>query len=272
MVVALIYLLVAVLGLIVGSFLSALSYRLPKKLAITKGRSFCDKCGKKISWYDNIPIFSYYILKGKCRYCKDPISIRYPLIEFVTLIVFLYVAYVFLNCSTLLGFTFHSGALCEWHGVLNIWSLPYLLIISAGFIIILVTDLEHELILDGVVYSLFILTLLIFITLSPANIYLNLLTAFAASLFLLVLHLVTRGKGMGLGDVKLALLGGIVLGWPGTLVWLVLSFIIGGFVGSMLIVFRKADFGKQIPFGPFLVFSFFIALVWGDFIFNSIIR
>jgi leader peptidase (prepilin peptidase)/N-methyltransferase len=111
---------------------------------------------------------------------------------------------------------------------------------------------------------------LIFI--NPDYSYVNILLSFAGAAFLLLLHLITRGKGMGLGDVKLALLGGLVLGWPSTLIWMMLSFIIGAIVGLILILLKKAEFGKHIAFGPFLVASFFIALLFGNRIFLGLIH
>ena len=99
---------------------------------------------------------------------------------------------------------------------------------------------------------------------APDKFYEYMLSGFIASLFLLLLNLFTLGRGMGLGDVKLALFGGVFFGWPLTLVWLVLSFIIGATIGIALIIFGKARFGKHIAFGPFLVISFFITLFMGD--------
>jgi leader peptidase (prepilin peptidase)/N-methyltransferase len=261
------YLLIFVAGLVVGSFLSALTYRLPLGIQISKGRSFCDKCGQKINWYDNIPIFSYFFLDGKCRYCKKVISLRYPLIEFGTLVTFLSVTHFFNYCSR--G---GSGAICEWKGILGFWAVPFLLFVSAGIIAVFITDYENQIILDSIILPLFALSLLLLIFFNPDYTFHNILSAFAGSLFLLILNLITKGKGMGLGDVKLALLGGIILGWPSTSSWLLSSFIIGAFVGLFLVLIKKARFGKNIAFGPFLVISFFLALFWGTKIFESFIH
>lgn len=271
--VALEYLIILFLGLTFGSFLTALTYRLPKGISILKGRSLCPNCKKKISWHDNIPIFSYFFLDGKCRNCKKIISLRYPLIEFGTMLTFLFITYFFNSCTTTIqGASLRVGAICQWKGMLGFWALPYLLLISTGFIAVFVIDLEQKIILDSIVLPLFALTLFLFVFFNPDYAYSNFLLAFAAALFLLVIHLITKGKGMGLGDVKLALFGGVVLGWPGSISWLLLSFVIGATVGVILVLLKKAEFGKHIPFGPFLVLSFFIALVYGEKIFISIFR
>jgi leader peptidase (prepilin peptidase)/N-methyltransferase len=257
-----------IFGLIIGSFLSALTYRIPNGISILKGRSFCPKCKNKISWYDNIPVFSFYLLGGKCRNCKTQISLRYPLIEFFTLLVFLFITIFFGYCSTGLS----GSAICQWRGLLGFWALPYLLVIASGFLAIFVIDLEKQIIPDGIVFSLFAITALLLILINPDFTYVNILAAFGGASFLLLINLFTRGMGMGLGDVKLALLGGIVLGWPGTVTWLLLSFVTGAILGLVLIFFKKAEFGKHIPFGPFLVFSFFVSLVFGTCFFQAFIR
>ena len=261
------YFLITVFGLIIGSFLSALTYRLPRGISILKGRSFCPKCKNKISWYDNIPVFSFYFLGGKCRTCKAQISLRYPLIEFFTLLVFLFISISFGSCSSHIT----GSAICQWRNFMGFWALPYLLVIATGFLAIFVIDLEKQIIPDNIVFSLFGLSILLLILINPEFTYVNILTAFGGASFLLLINLFTKGKGMGLGDVKLALLGGIVLGWPGTLTWIFLSFITGAIVGLILIFFKKAEFGKHIPFGPFLVFSYFVSLVFGNCFFQIFI-
>jgi len=221
------------------------------------GRSFCDRCKKKISWFDNIPLFSYLLLRGKCRSCGQKISLRYPAIELSTGVTFLLVT-CFLNKCT------PSGALCLWQGRLGPIALPYLLFVASTLIAIFIIDLEHQLIPDGLVYSLFILTLFFLVLFPSPQFYKHLLISFGASTFLLLIHQATRGRGMGLGDTKLALFGGLFLGWPATLTWLFLSFLTGAGVGVALIVAKRAQWGKPIAFGPFLVISFFITLIWGS--------
>ena len=225
-------------GLVVGSFVAAFTYRLPRSVSWVGGRSFCDRCGKKISWFDNIPLVSYLLLLGRCRSCKKKISLRYPLIELTTALGFVAVSY------------FNYPA--------------YFYFLIPILICIFVIDLEHRFIPDGLVFFGIVLTFFYFILIDKNTIYLNLLSGFIPAFFLLFLHLITRGKGMGLGDVKLAILGGLVLGWPYFVVWLFLSFIIGAVVGIVLIFAKKASFGKKIPFGPYLVISFWLTMICGN--------
>ena len=187
------------------------------------------------------------------------------------MLIFLYTFYSYNVCFG--NGSYLSGeAVCKWHDLLGVWALPYLLLLASGFITVFVTDFELEVIPDSIVFFLFALSLLILVIINPNFSYANILLSFSTAAFLLILHLVTNGKGMGLGDVKLALVGGIVLGWPSALIWMMLSFIIGAVVGLILIFFKKAAFGKHIAFGPFLAASYFIALVFGDRIFNVLVH
>lgn len=246
------------LGLIFGSFISALSFRTVNGISIFKGRSFCPKCKKTISWKDNIPVFSFFFLKGRSRCCKKMISLRYPLIEFLTTLVFFLIASVFINSQIT------TNPIFVWKDLIGFATLPYLLFVSVSLIVVLVTDLEHKLILDKFVFIPLALTLFLILFFNPDYSYANFFLAFASASFLLIINFLTKGKGMGLGDVKLALLPPLILGWPYTLIWFFLSFIIGAVVGVLLLFVGKARFGKQIPFGPFLVLSFFIVLFWGE--------
>lgn len=222
-----------ILGLIFGSFVGALSYRLPKQISIAKGRSFCPGCKKIIAWFDNIPVVSYLLLRGKCRSCGKKISWRYPLIELLTGVVFV-----------LIGVN------------------PFLLFIALVLITILVIDWEHMLIPDELVFAGLAITFLYLLTTS--FIYAHLLAGFAAALVLLGIYLVTLGRGMGLGDVKLAVLIGMVLGLRQSVIWLLASFLTGGVIAFILLVSKKAKLKQEIAFGPFLVFGFFVAVLLGD--------
>lgn len=193
------YFLLFILGLIAGSFLAALSYRLPRNISIKTGRSFCPNCKTQINWQDNIPLLSYLLLKGKCRKCRKKISWRYPIIEFATAIVFV-----------LTG--------------LN----PFMLFIGCLLVLIFVIDLEHQLIPDELVFAGLGASLIYL--LSSVTFYQNLLAGFLAALFLLLIHFVTLGRGMGLGDVKLALFLGSLLGFSNLLYFFFASFFLRPFL------------------------------------------
>lgn len=254
--------LIAIFGLIIGSFVGALSYRLPREVSILQGRSVCDRCKTKISAFDNIPLFSYLMLKGKCRHCAKNISSRYPLIEFFTALVFVLVFLTYKSCHGDFGLLSFSTS-CGWSNYLGIIAVPLFLLVMTFLVVIFVIDLEHQIIFDELTYTLFFIVFVAHLF-SSKSLYIYLLSAFASGLFLLILHLFTKGKGMGLGDVKFALLGGLFFGYPHSITWLFLSFLIGAVVGLGLMGFGKAKFGMKIPFGPFLIISFVIVFLWGE--------
>lgn len=253
-------LLIFLLGLIIGSFLSAYTFRWPKGISVAEGRSFCPHCKSTISWRDNIPIVSFILLGAKCRNCGKPISARYPAIEFATAFLFGLLAFFYFNPSFA-----GSSVWVDWTGALGTLFLPVGLFIIASFIAIFVIDLENQLIPDEIVFLVFALTFSALLLTPNHSPFATLAAGFSASAFLLFLGLITRGKGMGMGDVKLALPIGSLLGWPHTITWLFMSFLLGGMVGLVLVLTKKSSFGKHIPFGPFLVVSFFIVAAFGEY-------
>lgn len=242
---------VVVLGLIFGSFISVISYRLPKGVNFIKGRSFCPKCKNKIDWYDNIPLLSFFLLKGKCRKCNNKISIRYPLIELSTSLFWLFI-YLY-NYKNLL--------------IVILYFIFYLIVAS-----IFVIDFEKGIIPDELTFFGFIISFIYILLFDNSHSFEHLLGGFSLSSLMLLIHLVTKGKGMGLGDVKFTLFPATFLIFPKNILWLILSFIIGSIVGTILIIFKKAKFGKAIPFGPFLAFSFIVVILWGDNIVKLLLR
>ncbi len=242
------------LGLSIGSFLNVLIYRLPRSISPIKGTSFCPKCKKKILWYDNIPLLSFILLRGKCRFCHSPISWQYPLVELLTGVLFVSVA------------LFLSPVQDYWiTGLLDNWIIDLLVywFLISTFIVIFFTDLRHQIVPDEVVYPAMGIGLIRQMSLiGEGGSYL--LSGLGAGGFFLILHLLTRRKGMGLGDVKLAILMGLVLGFPKIIVALYLAFLTGALVGVILILARKKKFGEHIPFGPFLSGATIIALFWGE--------
>ncbi len=231
-------------GLSVGSFLNCVIYR----LALPKGRSFCPHCKHKLSWQDLIPVFSFLILRGKCRYCKKPISPQYPLVEIATAILFVLIFWIL---DFELGLTF------------GFWIL-----ISCFLIIIFVYDLKHFIIPDKVIYPAIIIALIFnfqFLIFNQFSIFNSLiLSAIGASAFFLLIVLISRGKWMGIGDIKLAFLMGLFLGFPYILVALFFSFLIGAIIGIGLVLAKRKTLKSEVPFGPFLVTGTFIALFWGQ--------
>jgi prepilin signal peptidase PulO-like enzyme (type II secretory pathway) len=248
-------------GMIFGSFLTSLTYRAERKISISKGRSFCPKCKSTIAWYDNIPVFSYFHLRGRCRKCKRKISLRYPLIELSTALAFVLTGVFYQNILSNV----------RWLAALPYSGTIFVLIWVFLFIGIAVTDLEDQIIPDEMVFVGFLVTIVALTTASYDKTFVNLLSGAIAADFLLCLHLFTKGRGMGLGDVKLALLAGTILGPSLTFAWMFLAFILGAAIGIVLLLLKKARLKAHIAFGPFLVASFFIILVVGDKILKVIL-
>lgn len=225
--------LLGVWGVCWGSFLNVLIYRLPKRLPVIWGRSFCPKCRKKISWFDNIPLLSFVFLRGRCRSCRKKISLRYPAVELLTGALFL------------LGYLGNLGNL---GGIIFSWVL-----VSAGIVIFFI-DLEHQIIPDSILIVGGLYAFVHHLITNYQLLITNFLpTAIISFIFFLLIFLITKGKGLGFGDVKFAFLIGLSLGFPGAVIAFYLAFLTGAIIGTILIIIRKAKFGQKIAFGPFLV-------------------
>ena len=238
------------LGLAFGSFISALTYRLPRGISFVFGRSFCPRCRNRISWYDNIPVLSFFLLRGRCRNCVKKISWRYPVIELSTAFGFLFIYYFVSRAQILFNM--------DW------FAIPYILLVFLILEIVFIIDLEHKVIFDNLVFFLFALFFLTSVLRSEAFFWDKLFSAFFFSFALLVLNFITRGRGMGFGDVKLAMPLSFFLGFKLASLWLFVSFLLGAVVGVILVFAGKAKFGRPIPFGPFMIFSFWIILFFGE--------
>lgn len=248
-----VYFFLFFLGLAVGSFLNVLIYRLPKDLSIF-GRSFCPHCKKKIAWHDNIPLISFILLKGKCRHCRFPISLQYPVVEFLTGSLFVLAFFFF-------------GIKNNESRIMDLVTVGYYLFIFSGLIAIFFTDLKYGIIPDKIVYSLVVLSLVYLLMIHNSLFIIHILSSIGAFLSLLFLFLVTRGRGMGFGDVKLAFLMGLFLGFPKIVVALYLAFLTGAVVSLILVLWGKKKFsGGTVPFGPFLVLGTLISFFLGDLI------
>ena len=259
----LLLIIIFLLGLVIGSFLNVVIYRLWQKKSFLKGRSFCPHCQHRLAWKDLIPILSFLILRGKCRYCGKKISIQYPLVEITTGLIFLLI-FNYFPLSSLLSAEFNEFYFTP-SGIQSLVSLFYLLLISCFLIIIFVYDLNHYIILDKVIYPAIITVFLYNLIFNFQFIVHNsIFAAFGAAVFFLTIFLISKGKWMGFGDIKLTFLMGLFLGFPDILVALFLSFFIGSIVGIGLIICKKKSLKSEVPFGPFLITGTFIALFWGE--------
>lgn len=229
-----------VLGTVVASLLNVLIDRLPNNQSILSVRSHCASCHHRLTIKDLIPVLSYLRLKGRCRYCQAPIPKRMLWVEIGTGALF--------------------GYLC-WHYGLSI-DLAIASFYCCLFIIIMAIDLEHQLILNKLTYPAMAAALLISVFSSePGIVDAAIGGGIGLGLFLLI-ALVSRG-GIGLGDVKLAALIGLVTGYPLVFIALVLAIIIVGLVAIMLLIFKKKKGKEGIPFGPYLSLAAIATLLYG---------
>ncbi len=209
-----------------------------------RGRSKCDNCKHVLSWYELIPVLSFVIQRGRCRHCKIKLSFWYPISELLTGIV---VALIFLT-------TFPLG-------------LPAFIlyeIISLCLLAICFADIRYEIIPLLLVIIASVAALILTVSINPVGLVNHIFSGIGAGLFFLVIFLITKGKGMGFGDVLYVISMGLLLGFPGIFYGLYLSFVVGAVISLVLVVMKKKKLhGGTIPFGPFLVLGTFIMMIWG---------
>lgn len=223
-----------IFGSLLGSFANVIIYRLPQEQSIVIPRSRCQQCQKPIAWYDNIPILSWFVLRGKCRNCSAPYSIRYALVEFL-------MACLFCACYLQYGFS---------------WLTLEYLIFAFGLVVCTFIDFDHMILPDEFTLSGIVIGLL--------GAWLNPDRSFVESLigiligggFLWLLaflyYLFTKNEGMGGGDIKLLAWIGAVLGWKAIPFVIMVSALTGTFVGVIIAIKNKGGMKTAIPFGPYL--------------------
>ncbi|OGE80636.1 MAG: hypothetical protein A2660_00815 [Candidatus Doudnabacteria bacterium RIFCSPHIGHO2_01_FULL_45_18] len=246
--------IIFVLGLVVGSFLNVVVYRLHSGESVVFKRSHCPKCGHELAVLDLIPVVSFIWLNRSCRYCQTKISWQYPLIELTTAILFVLLAQNFQ--FSIFNFQF--------------W---YLLTVICFLIVIAVFDYKHYLILDKVIFPALALVTVwnIFLDLTTHYSLLTTHSHFVSGLegallvsgFFGLQYFVSRGRWIGFGDVKFGLLLGSLFGFKLSLIFLLVSYAIGGAFGLILIVFGGKKLGSKLPFGVFLSASAIIMMLYG---------
>ena len=235
----------ALAGLCIGSFLNVCIHRLPLKQSVVHPGSRCPDCGYALRWYDNVPVISYAVLRGRCRSCARPISLQYPLVETVTAVIFV----------------------LHWYAFGPTVLLPLRLLFACALIVLFMIDLEHQILPDvitlpgivvGVVCSLFLppgpLMSVLGVLLGG-----GLLWAIAEAWFRL-----RKVDAMGFGDVKMLAMVGGWLGVKMVLVTFVLSSMLGGLIGAALIGSRRADMATRVPFGTMLAVGALVASLYGE--------
>lgn len=233
--------LIFIFGLIFGSFLNSLIYRFYHNISLW-GRSFCPNCKCELKIVDLIPLFSFIILKCKCRYCVQKISYQYFAVELLTGLLFVL---VFLQHQTI--------------DLLLIRNLFFILVL----IFIFVFDLKYYLILDRIIWPAFVIALI-------TNLYLGFgiwdlaLGIVIGTTFFGLQYLVSGGKWLGFGDVKFGALLGVIFGWQLMLIVIAISYVLGGLTAIILLLSKKKKFGEILPMGTFMAAAAIIVLLWGE--------
>ncbi len=235
----LLYIVIFIYGIVIGSFLNVLIYRIPKKENIVTTRSHCMNCGYQLRWYDLVPLFSYLALGGRCRKCKAHISAQYPVIEALNGVLYLIVF---------------------WKYGMSVDSLVYCLLFSALLALSVIDFRTYEI---PVGFNLFILTLGLIHGAFHYTQWLDFLIGFlCVSVFLLILYYATGGRAIGGGDVKLMAVCGLLLGWK----LIIFAFLLGCIIGSVihLIRMKVSGEGHVLAMGPYLSAGVAVAVLWGN--------
>lgn len=229
-----------ILGLLIGSFLNVCIYRIPRKEEIVYTPSHCFSCNHQLAWYDLIPVITYLRLGGKCRYCQAKISIQYPIIELSN-------GAAYMGIFAIYGLSIDTAFYCALFSILLVISL---------------IDYKHYIIPNGLVIALMLLGIM-HLFINPQNILQYIIGFFVASIILLLIAVITRGK-MGGGDIKLMAAAGLLIGWQNILVALMLGSVVGSVIGITLIVLKIIKREQMIPFGPFLAVGIMVSAMFGD--------
>ncbi|MBT4120785.1 MAG: prepilin peptidase [Candidatus Magasanikbacteria bacterium] len=241
------YIISLLLGISLGSFLNALVWRTRENIKIGKDRSMCPHCRRRLTWYENIPILSFIFLRGRARKCGKRISRQYPIVELVMGVLFLFVFY------------FHArGELVFTPEIVRDWFIVF----NLSFIFLY--DFKYQEILDfSTIPSIIILVLF-----SPAIGWHSWQSIGLAMLigggFFLAQYILSRGKWIGGGDIRLGFLMGVILGWPNIVLGLFLAYIIGAVISLIMVSVKRQDFKGETPFGTYLVLGTFVAMFWGE--------
>lgn len=243
----LVYALIFVFGAVIGSFISCYVWRANNNLRLVMGRSQCVHCGRQLKWWENIPIFSFFVLAGKCRVCNKKIPFHYLLIEFFTGVLFVFIYWTDFR-----------------HFQTGIWSLVQDLFFLAVLIMIFVGDLIYKTIWPELVWVGAVIGFLINVIEKSISIEKMLIGFVVGCLFFLIQYLISRGHWIGGGDVRLGAMMGIWLGFPNVLVAIMLAYILGALLSIFLLIFKKKNWNDALPLGPFLAIATIFALNHGS--------
>jgi leader peptidase (prepilin peptidase) / N-methyltransferase len=237
------------LGLAIGSFLNVCIHRIPLGQSLTTPPSRCPGCEYRLRWFDNIPVVSYILLRGRCRTCRTPISIRYPLVELTTMVLFAV-----------------HGEVFGWSALL----VPRLLF-ACAMVVLFAIDLEHQLLPNVITLPGIAIGLVASAVLPPGIVDAIIGVLVGGGVLWLIGEAYFRysgQEGMGGGDVKMLAMIGAFLGWKLVLVTLVLSSVAGSLIGVLVIVVKRGGMKYALPYGTFLALGALVASLVGDQIVN----
>ncbi len=235
----------SILGLSVGSFLNVCVHRVPLGESLVRPGSRCPHCGYALRWFDNVPLVSYALLRGRCRRCREPISIRYPALELATLAVFIV-----------------HGAVFGWSALLVVR-----LVFACAMIVLFAIDLEHHLLPDVITLPGIVAGLAASVALPPGIVDALLGILIGGGVLWAIGEVyfrVSGQEGMGGGDVKMLAMIGAFLGWKLVLVTLVLSSVAGSLIGILVMALKRGGMKYALPYGTFLALGALAASLAGD--------
>lgn len=236
-------------GLLIGSFLNVVIWRVPRGESIVRPPSHCPGCDAELAPYDNIPVVSWLVLRGRCRHCGTPISVRYPLVELA-------------SAGLWVAMALRFGAT---------WELPAYLVLVSALLALSLIDLDTFLLPNRIVYPLSVALVVLFglaalLDDAGGDFFRAVLGGASAFAFFLIVHLIAP-RGMGFGDVKLSFSLGVALGWLSwgvVFVGLFLGFLLGAIIGVLLIATNVKSRRDHVPFGPFLAAGTVLAILFGQ--------
>lgn len=255
--------IVGIFGLLIGSFLNVVVWRLPLRESLVAPGSHCPRCGHPVRWWDNLPVVSWVVLRGKCRDCHEPISVRYPIVEFVTGLLFAAIAWWALTAAP----------------VSDIATIPFIgafLFLGAVSVALALIDIDTHTLPNRIVGPSYIVAVLLLgvtsLLLDDLGVLLRMLAGGAILFVAYFVMAVARPGGMGLGDVKLAGVLGLYLGWLGwgsLAVGAFSAFLLGGVFSIALLALGKANRKSGIPFGPWMLGGAWVGIFAGEPVWNA---
>jgi prepilin signal peptidase PulO-like enzyme (type II secretory pathway) len=283
-----------ILGTVIGSFLNVVVDRMDTERSAFKGRSFCPYCGKTLAWWEMVPVLNYLYLRGRCSSCHHKLPLQYPLVEFLTGLLFLGTYLRFLRFP-LINNTIFNNLFFSWNLENFLLLITFFIWLYWIFVLVAIAlyDIKKYLVASEILIPAIIISLIYkivigilltsnkFFILKQTNFLLGnntfvfgqysyfaslILGIISGFIFIASLAFFTKEKAMGWGDALIGILMGIILGFPNIIIALIIAFLSGGFVSLPLLILKKKTMKSYLPFAPFLVFGTLSVLLFGDII------